>query len=84
MLRYDEESIAADPCRVGQLMVCRFVAPPPPRKVSAAVQAVRDWCAPARERSWALCELSRMYQQDLVRLIAKSDCLIARSHGHRD
>jgi hypothetical protein len=60
-------------------MVCRIVAPPPPRKVSPAVQAVRDWCAPARERSWALCELSRMHREDLVRLIAKSESLLGAS-----
>jgi hypothetical protein len=59
-------------------MSCRFVAPPARPKVSPAVQAVRDWCAPARERSWALCQLSLMSREDIVRLIAKSDSLLSR------
>jgi hypothetical protein len=69
------------PGRMG-LMDCRFVPALPGPRVSPAVQVVRDRCAPVRERSWALCELSRMHREDLVRLIAKSDSLLARSHGH--
>lgn len=64
-------------------MVCRVVVPFPVIRVLPAVQAVRNWCAPARERSWALQGLSQFYREDVARLIAKSDALLARSHRPR-
>jgi hypothetical protein len=64
-------------------MVCRVIVPVPVIQVSPAVQAVRDWCTPARERSWALQGLSRFYRDDVARLIAESEALRARSHGSR-
>jgi hypothetical protein len=61
-------------------MVCRALVPFPVVHVSPAVQAVRDWCTPARERSWALQGLSHFYREDVIRLIARSNVLLARSH----
>jgi hypothetical protein len=60
-------------------MVCRVRDSVPVVLVSPAVQAVRDWCTPARERSWALQGLSRFYREDVARLIARSEVLLARS-----
>jgi hypothetical protein len=64
-------------------MVCRVIVPFPVIPISPAVQAVRNWCAPARERSWALQGLSQFYREDVARLIAKSDVLLARSRQPR-
>jgi hypothetical protein len=64
-------------------MVCRVTLPSPVVPVSPAVQAVRDWCMPARERSWALQGLSHFYRQDVARLIAESEVLRARSNRAR-
>ncbi|MFL5402595.1 MAG: hypothetical protein ACJ8BF_07230 [Gemmatimonadales bacterium] len=43
------------------------------------VQAVRNWCWPAREQSWALKGVSGFYRADAARLRARSVSLIARS-----
>jgi hypothetical protein len=64
-------------------MVCRLIVPFPVVPVSPAVQAVRDRCMPARERSWALQGLSHFCRQDVVRLIAKSEVLLAGSKRAR-
>jgi hypothetical protein len=61
-------------------MVCRVIVPFPVITISPAVQAVRNRCAPARERSWALQGLSQFYREDAARLVAQSDALLARSH----
>ena len=47
--------------------------------VSPAVRAMRAWCGQARERSWALRELSVYHQADVARLLEKSAQLLARS-----
>jgi hypothetical protein len=64
-------------------MTCRLILPFPDVRFLPGIQAVRDWCAPARERSWALQELSRFYRDDVTRLIAKSETLLARSRRRR-
>jgi hypothetical protein len=60
-------------------MVCRIIDSVPVVFVSPAVQAVRDRCTPARERSWALQGLSRFYREDVARLVARSEVLLAQS-----
>jgi hypothetical protein len=64
-------------------MVCRVVVPFPVVPVSPAVQAVRDRCAPARERSWALQGLSRFHRDDVARLVAQAESLRARCRRSR-
>jgi hypothetical protein len=64
-------------------MICRIIVPFPVVKVSPPAQAVRDMCAPARERSWALQGLSRFHRADVARLIARSESLLARSRRSR-
>jgi hypothetical protein len=48
-----------------------------------AVLAIRDWCWPAQERSWALKQVSLYYLADAARLRERSDNLIARSRRLR-
>ena len=55
----------------------------PPGRVPPAVQAMRAWCGPARERSWALRALSQYYKADVARLLEKSANLLARSRRTR-
>lgn len=51
----------------------------PGPSVSPAVRAMRAWCGQARERGWALRELSVYHQADVARLLEKSAQLLARS-----
>jgi hypothetical protein len=53
-------------------------APTPP-----AVLAMREWCEPAREQSWALRGLSHYHRLDIARLLQRSDALLARSRRLR-
>jgi hypothetical protein len=55
----------------------------PAGRVPPAVQAMRAWCGPARERSWALRALSQYYKADVARLLEKSANLLARSRRTR-
>jgi hypothetical protein len=59
--------------------VLRF--PNPAR--SPAVQSVREWCWPAREKCWALRGLSGYYLKDVARLLDRSEVLLARSRRLR-
>ena len=51
----------------------------PASHIPPAVQAVRTWCGQARERSWALRQLSQYQRADVARLLGKSTHLLARS-----
>jgi hypothetical protein len=50
---------------------------------SPSPQAIREWCWPAREQSWALRGLSGYYLGDVARLLKRSDALLARSRRLR-
>jgi hypothetical protein len=50
---------------------------------SPGVQAVREWCWPAREQCWALRGLSGYYLKDVANLIERSEALLARSRRLR-
>jgi len=61
------------------LRVLRF---PKPRR-PPAVLAMREWCQPAREQSWALRGLSHYHRGDVARLLQRSAALLAGSRRLR-
>ena len=64
-------------------MACVRVLRFPSGRTPPAVLAIREWCEPAREQSWALRGLSHYHQIDVTRLLQRSTALLARSRRLR-
>jgi hypothetical protein len=64
-------------------MPCVRILQFPGVRTAPSVLAMREWCEPVREQSWALRGLSHYYRLDVERLLQRSTALLARSRRLR-
>jgi len=64
-------------------MACVRILRFPRVRTAPSVLAMREWCEPAREQSWALRGLSHYHRLDVARLLQRSTALLARSRRLR-